>query len=130
MESLHLTNEQMQAYSLIELSIHLQRSIEILDDINQTNHPLKNKKLSSQLKGLYPSLDKQTKLYNHLFTVSSEGISHFYDTVKQNSQFIMSNSILDQALFSQFKIAHLEDSKSVEGIIHKVLKKLNKDPNY
>jgi len=113
----------MHAYKVIEFSIHVQRSIEILDEINDLNHPMKNKKLASQLKGIYPSLDKQTKLYNELFDASQEGAAYFYDTTKQNTQFIMSKDILDQALFCQFKMAHSKDTKSVEGIIHKVLKK-------
>lgn len=123
MKDLKLTPEQYQAYNLVELSILMQRSIEILDEINSIDHPLKNKKLYSQLKAIYPSLDKQTKSYNELYEVSSDGISHFYDCVKQNNQYVMNYNLLDKALICSFLVAHEKDSNSVEGIINKVLKR-------
>lgn len=122
MEDIKLTNEQYQAYNVIELSILFQRSIEILDELNRINHPIKNKSLASQLKAIYPSLDKQTKLYNEMYNVEQEGVSHFYDITKRNCEYIMNYNLLDKALICSFLVAHEIDSKSVEGIINKVIK--------
>jgi len=123
MENIKLSKEQYQAYNVIELSILFQRSIEILDELNAINHPIKNKALASQLKAIYPSLDKQTKLYNEMYNVEQEGVSHFYDITKKNAEYIMNYNLLDKALICSFLVAHEIDSKSVEGIINKVIKK-------
>lgn len=123
MENIKLSKEQYQAYNIIELSILFQRSIEILDELNAIDHPIKNKALASQLKAIYPSLDKQTKLYNEMYNVEQEGVSHFYDITKKNSEYIMNFNLLDKALICSFLVAHEIDSKSVEGIINKVIKK-------
>ena len=40
----------------IELKLHIQRSVELLDDLDIKNHPLKNKKLNQALKGIYAML--------------------------------------------------------------------------
>jgi hypothetical protein len=122
MTDLKLTPEQYQAYNIIELSILFQRSIEILDDLNAINHKIKNKALASQLKAIYPSLDKQTKLYNEMYNVENEGVSHFYDITKKNAEYIMNFNLLDKALICSFLVAHEIDTKSVEGIINKVIK--------
>jgi len=122
MNNLKLTKEQYQAYNIIELSVLLQRSIDILDELNAIDHKIKNKPLAAQLKAIYPSLDKQTKLYNSMFEVEQEGVSHFYDITKRNSEYIMSNNLLDKALICSFLVAHEIDSKAVEGIINKVIK--------
>lgn len=122
MEDLILTKEQLQAYKIIELSIHIQRSIEIFDEINAIDHPMKNKSLTSQLKAIYPALDKQTKLYNELFHVSQDGTSHFYDVIKKNTEYIMEYNLLDKSKICQYLLAHEIDEKSVEGIINKVIK--------
>lgn len=126
MENLTLTKEQFQAYKLIELSVYIQSSIEILDELNETNHPLKNKKLASQLKAIYPALDKQTKTYNELFEVNQEGISHFYDVTKRNTEYIMSNNILDKSRICSFLIASEINPTAVEGIINKIIKSKSK----
>ena len=123
MENLKLTKEQYQAYNVIELSILFQRSIEILDELNSINHPIKNKSLASQLKAIYPSLDKQTKLYNEMYNVETEGVNHFYDITKRNAEYIMGFNLLDKALICSFLVAHEIDSKAVEGIINKTIKK-------
>jgi len=123
MKDLNLTKEQYQAYNVIELSILFQRSIEILDELNRIDHKIKNKPLASQLKAIYPSLDKQTKLYNSMFEVEQEGVNHFYDITKKNTEYIMSYNLLDKALICSFLVAHDIDSKAVEGIINKVIKK-------
>jgi hypothetical protein len=122
MTDLKLTPEQYQAYNIIELSILFQRSIEILDDLNAINHKIKNKALASQLKAIYPSLDKQTKLYNEMYNIENEGVSHFYDITKKNAEYIMNFNLLDKALICSFLVAHEIDTKSVEGIINKVIK--------
>jgi hypothetical protein len=122
MTDLKLSPEQYQAYNIIELSILFQRSIEILDDLNAINHKIKNKALASQLKAIYPSLDKQTRLYNEMYNVENEGVSHFYDITKKNAEYIMNFNLLDKALICSFLVAHEIDTKSVEGIINKVIK--------
>lgn len=122
MDNIKLTKEQYQAYNVIELSILFQRSIEILDELNNIDHKIKNKPLASQLKAIYPSLDKQTKLYNSMFEVEQEGVSHFYDITKRNAEYIMSFNLLDKALICSFLVAHEIDSKAVEGIINKIIK--------
>jgi hypothetical protein len=122
MTDLKLSPEQYQAYNIIELSILFQRSIEILDDLNAIDHKIKNKALASQLKAIYPSLDKQTKLYNEMYNVENEGVSHFYDITKKNAEYIMNFNLLDKALICSFLVAHEIDTKSVEGIINKVIK--------
>lgn len=118
-----ISQEQKTANMVIELGILVQRSIEILDHLKDINHNFKNPKLNSGLKAVYPSLDKQTKLYDDLFNASQEGVSKLYDTTKENTRIIMNNDLLDQALICSFLLAHKKDSKSVEGIINKVLKK-------
>jgi len=123
MENIKLTKEQFQAYNVIELSILFQRSIEILDELNAIDHPIKNKALASQLKAIYPSLDKQTKLYNEMYNVETEGINHFYDITKRNCEYIMNFNLLDKALICSFLVAHEIDSKAVEGIINKTIKR-------
>lgn len=123
MKNIKLTKEQFQAYNIIELSILFQRSIEILDELNNIDHPIKNKALASQLKAIYPSLDKQTKLYNEMYNVATEGVNHFYDITKRNSEYIMGFNLLDKALICSFLVAHEIDSKAVEGIINKTIKK-------
>mgnify|MGYP001618654758 CR=1 FL=1 len=116
------TKEQEQAYKIIELSVHLQRSIEILDDLNLLDHPLKNKKLASNLKAVYPSIDKQTKLYNEFYNANPLITQHFYEVVRENSRFIMSNNIIDQSKISNYLMAHEINSSSLEGIVTKILK--------
>lgn len=126
MEDLELTAEQFQAYKLIELAVYMQCSIEVLDDLNRINHPLKNQKLNSQLKAIYPSLDKQTKKYNELYEVNEEGVSHFYEVTKRNTEYIMSYNLLDKSKISIYLVAHEINPKAVEGIINKVIKEFNK----
>lgn len=122
MENLKLTKEQCQAYKLIELSIHFQRSIEIIDELEEIKHQIKNKKLASQLKAIYPSLDKQCHVYNEMFKAEEEAVSHFYDITKRNAEYMMNYNLLDKALICSFLVAHEIDSKAVEGIINKTIK--------
>ena len=122
MENLKLTKEQCQAYKLIELSINFQRSIEIIDELEGIKHQIKNKTLASQLKAIYPSLDKQCHIYNEMFKAEEEAVSHFYDITKRNAEYMMNYNLLDKALICSFLVAHEIDSKAVEGIINKTIK--------
>lgn len=117
-----LPPELAQKYSIIELGIHIQRAVEILDDLNITDHPLKNKKLNQQLKGVYGVLDKETKLYNELHTVSADDTYHFYDVIKENSKIIMKNHLVDKSLVCSFLVAHEANPKAAEGVINKILR--------
>ena len=119
---MNLPAELQQKYSIIELGIHIQRAVEILDDLNITDHPLKNKKLNQQLKGVYGVLDKETKLYNELHTVSADDTYHFYDVIKENSKIIMKNHLVDKSLVCSFLVAHDANPKAAEGIINKILR--------
>lgn len=120
MTDLRLTAEQQQAYQAIELRILFQRAIEILDDLKKTK--FKNKSLQSQLTAIYPSLDKQTKIYDELYKASSAGVTDFYNTVVTNNLYIMNYNIIDQALISFFLTCHEKSPKAVEGILNKVIK--------
>lgn len=119
---MNLPAELQQKYSVIELGIHIQRAVEILDDLNITNHPLKNKKINQQLKGVYGVLDKETKLYNDLHEVSADDLYHFYDVVKENSKIIMKNHLVDKSLVCSFLVAHEANPKAAEGVINKILR--------
>jgi hypothetical protein len=123
MEDLKLSEEQLFAYSLIELRILFQRAIEIMDVVNRMDHKSKNKALNSQLKAIYPALDKETKKFNEIYEVDGEGVSHFYDIVVKNSQYIMGYGLLDKALICSFLVSHEMDPKAVEGIINKTIKR-------
>lgn len=117
-----LSKENETGYNLIELRILLQRSIEILDDLDLNKNPLGNKPLNTHLKGLYAPLEKQTKRFSDMHSVSPDGTDHFYDVVKNNNQFIMGHHLLDKALICGFLMAHEQNPKAVEGIINKTLK--------
>lgn len=120
MTDLKLTEQQKSAYDQIELRIIFQRAIDILDF---SIHKSKNKSLHSQLKALMPALEKETKKYNDIYEVESEGVSHFYDITVQNSQYIMGYGLLDKALICSFLVAHELDPKAVEGIVNKTIKR-------
>jgi len=109
-------------FNIIEFGLHIQRCIEILDDLDLKNHPLKNKKLNQQFKGIYGVLEKETKLYNELFQCSEEDTMYFYDVVVENSRTIMGKNLLDKALIESFLFCHKKDPKSVGGILNKVIK--------
>lgn len=117
-----VSREHLTGYNLIELRIIMQRAIEIMDDLDVVKYPLKNKALQSQLKALLPSLDKETKKYNDMYSVCSEGSAHFYNTVVANAQACMSNHLLDKVAVAQYLAAYDRDPKSIDGIIKKILK--------
>lgn len=119
---MQLSKEHRTGYNLIELRINLQRAIEILDELDLENNPLGNKPLKKHLLGLIEPLDKQTKRYNDMYSVSSSGTTAFYDATRDNERFIMQNHLLDKVLISQHLAAHEINPKAVEGIIAKVLK--------
>lgn len=117
-----LTVEELQVYKIIELSVNIQRSIEILDDLEELKHPFSNKKLNSQLKGVYGPLDKQTKLYNEFYNSNPTITNHFYEVVKANAKFITSFNLLDQSRINNYLEARVINTGSVEGIVTKILK--------
>ena len=117
-----IDQDLQQKYDIIELGIHIQRSVEIMDNLNLKNHPLKNKKLNQQLKGVYGVLDKETKLYNELHAVSADDLYHFYDVIKENSKIIMKNHLVDKSLVCSFLVAHEANPKAAEGVINKILR--------
>jgi len=119
-----LTQQEYLNYNEIELRIHLQRSIEILDEFARLDHSFKNKPLNQMLKALYPALDKQTKKYNEIFQATETGTSVFYDIVQNNIAITMSATLPGKNTFNQFIMAYEADQKSVDGIITKVLRNL------
>ena len=118
-----LTNQEYLNYNEIELRIHLQRSIEIMDEFARLDHSFKNKSLNQMLKALYPALDKQTKKYNEIFQATEEGTSVFYDIVQTNIAIVMSAVLPGKNTFNRFIMAYETDQKAVDGIITKTLKK-------
>lgn len=116
-----ISEEHKTGYSLIELRINLQRAIEILDDLDLKNNPLGDKKLRSQLKAIYPALDKETKKYNSMYQSNEEGVCHYYDIMKKNEEFIMSNHLIDKALCCSFLIAHELNPDVIEEAVNNVL---------
>ena len=123
MENLKITKEQHQAYKLIDLCINFQWSIKIIDELEGIKQQSRNKKLVSQVKTIYRSLDKQSQINNEMFKAEEEAVSHFYDITKRNAEYMMNYNLLDKALICSFLVAHEIDSKAVEGIINKIIKK-------
>ncbi len=109
-------------FAIIELALHIQRSIEILDDLDVKNNPLKNKKLNQAFKGIYPMLEKETKTYNELFQCSEEDTMYFYDVIHENARTILRKSLLDKALIESFLFCHEKDPNSMGGIMNKIIK--------
>jgi len=110
-------------FDIIEFGLHIQRCVEILDDLDLKNNPLKNKKLNQQLKGVYGVLEKETKLYNELFECSEEDTMYFYNVICENAKTIMGKNILDKALIESFLFCHEKDPNSMGGIMTKIIKK-------
>lgn len=107
---------------IIELWILFQRSIEILDDLNLKNNPMKNQKMKAHLKAIYPMLDKEVKNYDAIWKATPEGTDVFYLTLCENVKAIMSNNIIDKNLIAQCLAAHEKNPKALEGILNKILK--------
>lgn len=119
---MEISREHQTGYGLIELRVILQRAIEIMDDLDIVKYPLRNKALQSQLKAIYPALDKETKKYNAMFEVSPDGALNFYNIVHENARFVMQNHLIDKGLIAQFLTAHDKNPRAIEGIIDKILK--------
>lgn len=114
---------EKEKIDFIELKLHLQRSIEILDDLDIKNHPLKNKKLNQALKGIYAMLDKEVKTYNDLYAVAPEDTMYYYNVVCENAKTVLSKDLVDKALIESFLYCYKLDEKSVAGILNKIIKK-------
>jgi hypothetical protein len=56
---------------------------------------------------------KETKKYNEIYEVESEGTSHFYNVTVTNSQYIMSYSLLEKSWFVLL-IAHEIDRNQLK----------------
>ena len=107
----------------IELKLHFQRSIEILDDLDIKNHPLKNKKLNQALKGIYAMLEKEVKTYNELYEVSPDDTMYYYNVVCENAKTVLSRNLIDKALIESFLYCFSKEEKSVSGILNKIINK-------
>jgi hypothetical protein len=116
------TEEQLQqAFLAIELSINLQRSLEIIEEMEIEMMP--NKKIRPLLRGLIQPLEKQCEVYNDFFKVDEKTVMYFYDVTRRNAKYIMSHDLIDQSRICGYLMASEKDPKAVEGIIKKVLKK-------
>jgi len=123
---MELTPQQELNFKKIELRILFQRAIEVTDEINEAERKNglkeKNKSLQSQLKAIYPSLDKETKKYDEIYNASEEGVSVFYEIVKRNVQLVMNRNLLDKNFILCCFEAKQKNEKSLMGVINKILK--------
>lgn len=117
-----LTKEQLINYNEIELRVILQQAIEILDFFKANDVKFKNQSLNTQLKALYPALDKDTKKYDEMFNATEWGTTVFYDVVKASSSLVMTLPMPKKMIINQFVAAYNTNEKAVQGIINKVLK--------
>jgi hypothetical protein len=123
MNNLEFTEkEQLIANKTISLYVKVQLMIEDLDDLNNLDAKFGNKKLASQLKAIYPALDKETKKYNEFYQVAEDGTNHFYDVIKQNVHYMMDFNLLDQSFICKALQAKELNLSAIEGIINKILK--------
>ncbi len=106
----------------IELKLHFQRSIEILDDLNIKNHPLKNKKLNQALKGIYAMLDKEVKTYDDLHKVAPEDTMYYYNVVCENAKTVLSKNLVDKALIESYLYCYEKEPESIEIVLNEILK--------
>jgi hypothetical protein len=117
-----LTKEQQLGFNQIELRLLLQRAIELIDELNYLSKENKNLKLKSNLKSIYPILEKETKKYNDLFEATSQGTTAFYDITVANSLIVMRNNLVDKNLINKAILANEINPKALEGILDKILK--------
>jgi hypothetical protein len=113
--------EEMIANKTISVCIKVQLMIEELDELNKLDARYGNKKLGSQLKAIYPALDKETQKYNEFYQKAETGTTHFYDVIKANVHFMMNFELLDQSFISRALFANEKNPKALEGIINKIL---------
>ena len=119
---MELTPLQKTNFKKIELRITFQRAIELLDDINKLDCKEKNLKLNSQLKAIYPSLDKETKKYDEIFNATQEGTTVFYEIIDRNTQLVMNHNLIDKNFILMCFEAKQKDEKALLGIIKKIIK--------
>jgi len=108
--------------AIIEMWVLFQRTIEILDDLNVKKNPLKNQRLNSHLKALYPMIDKEVKNYDSIYKATPNGTEVFYLTLCENVEAVMKLNIIDKNFIAQCLAAKEKNPKSVEGILSKILK--------
>lgn len=123
---MELTPQQELNFKKIELRILIQRATEVIDEINDTERKNglkeKNKSLQSQLKAIYPTLDKETKKYDEIYKASEEGVTVFYEIVKRNVQLIMNRNLIDKNFILCCLEAKQKNEKALMGVIQKILK--------
>lgn len=123
---MELTPQQELNFKKIELRILIQRATEVIDEINDAERKNglkeKNKSLQSQLKAIYPTLDKETKKYDEIYKASEEGVSVFYEIVKRNVQLVMNRNLIDKNFILCCFEAKQKNEKALMGVIQKILK--------
>lgn len=123
---MELTPQQELNFKKIELRILIQRATEVIDEINNTERKNglkeKNKSLQSQLKAIYPTLDKETKKYDEIYKASEDGVTVFYEIVKRNVQLIMNRNLIDKNFILCCLEAKQKNEKALMGVIQKILK--------
>ena len=123
---MELTPQQEVNFKKIELRILIQRAAEVIDDLNDIERKNglkeKNKSLHSQLKAIYPTLDKETKKYDEIYKASEEGTTVFYEIVKRNIQLVMHRNLLDKNFILCCFEAKEKNEKALMGVIQKILK--------
>lgn len=123
---MELTPQQELNFKKIELRILIQRTTKVIDEINDTERKNglkeKNKSLQSQLKAIYPTLDKETKKYDEIYKASEEGVTVFYEIVKRNVQLIMNRNLIDKNFILCCLEAKQKNEKALMGVIQKILK--------
>jgi hypothetical protein len=123
---MEITPQQEANFKKIELRILIQRATEVIDDLNDIERKQgikeKNKSLKSQLKALYPTLDKETKKYDEIYKASEEGTSTFYEIVKRNTQLVMHRNLLDKNFILCCFEAKEKNEKALMGVIQKIIK--------
>jgi len=123
---MEITPQQEVNFKKIELRILIQRVAEVIDDLNDIERKQgikeKNKSLKTQLKALYPTLDKETKKYDEIYKASEEGTTVFYEIVKRNIQLVMHRNLLDKNFILCCFEAKGKNEKALMGVIQKILK--------
>jgi hypothetical protein len=121
-----LTPQQQINFKKIELRILIQQAIESIDWINdvekKNNIKEKNLSLKSQLKAIYPVLDKESKKYNEIFNATEEGTTVFYEIVSRNVELVMMHNLIDKNFILCCFEAKQKNDKALMGIINKILK--------
>lgn len=123
---MELTPQQQINFKKIELRILIQQATEVIDEINSIERKNglkeKNKSLQSQLKAIYPTLDKETKKYDEIYNASEEGTTVFYEIVKRNIQLVMNRNLIDKNFILCCFEAKQKNEKALMGVIQKIIK--------